>query len=225
MNTNRLLNKIDIPKYSLKQELFNSVSHFIGVPLSIFVLVISTTLFLTSNINLSNFIGLLVFAFTIAALYLMSGIYHFEDPTNEKKKKIKRVADHCTIYLLIAGTYTPICIYISSFSNLGFIILSIEWVLAIVGALINVIDFTNKIVKGVSMFLYLALGWLIIFSGAFVYLSTFPFAFILIGGILYTIGSILYGVGHKNLTFHSVFHVFVLLGTIFQTIGVLSLFI
>ena len=97
--------------------------------------------------------------------------------------------------------------------------------MALIGAVLNIIDFNNKIVKGISMFLYLGLGWLILFSGAFTALPINVFAFVLSGGILYTIGSILYGIGHKNLYFHSVFHVFVLLGSIFQSVGVMLLFI
>lgn len=221
----RNLLKISIPKYTFRQELFNSVSHFLGVPLGIATIVISFILYFINKIQLGYFIGLLVFGFSIVALYLMSGLYHVESPNNVVKKKTKRVLDHCTIYLLIAGTYTPICIYIASTNVIGIVVLIIEWFLAIVGILINAIDFTNKVVKGVSMFLYLALGWLILFSGAFIYLPFNAFLFILIGGILYTIGSVLYGIGHKNLSFHSIFHVFVLLGTVFQSVGVFLLMI
>ena len=169
--------------------------------------------------------GLLIFGSSVIALYLVSGLYHGEQSTNEKAKKIKRVLDHCTIYVLIAGTYTPICIYIGQMHVIGYVVLGIEWFMAAIGIIINYIDFKNKCVQAMSMFLYLCLGWLILFSGAFIYLSRYAFIYILLGGISYTVGSILYGIGHKNLYFHSVFHVFVLLGTVLQTIGVLNLFI
>lgn len=221
----RNLLKISIPKYTFKQELFNSVSHFLGAPIGIATIVAAFILYFINNIQIGYFIGLLVFGLSTIALYLVSGLYHIESPNKPINKKIKRVLDHCTIYLLIAGTYTPICIYISIFNVVGIVILIIEWFLAAVGILINAVDFTNKFVKGISMFLYLALGWMIIFSGGFIYLPFNAFLFILIGGILYTIGSILYGVGHKNLSFHSIFHIFVLLGTLFQCVGVLLLFI
>ena len=224
MAPEKLLQKIDIPSYSYKQEKFNSVSHFLGIPIGIVVLVISIILFALRRIDTLYFTGLLIFSISISLLYMMSGMYHGEDKINEKEKKIKRVIDHCTIYILIAGTYTPICLYINSINNIGLITLILEWSLAFIGIIINAIDFTNKYVKAISMFLYLALGWLIIFSGAFIYLTSLPFIFILTGGILYTVGSILYGIGHKNLNFHSVFHIFVLLGTLFQSIGVLFIF-
>ena len=221
----RNLLRISIPKYTFKQELFNGVSHFLGAPIGLATIVIAFVLYFVNNLQLGYFIGLLVFGLSTIALYLVSGLYHIESPNKPVRKKIKRVLDHCTIYLLIAGTYTPICIYIASYNVIGIIILIIEWFLAIVGILMNAIDFTNKIVKAISMFLYLALGWMIVFAGGFIYLPYNAFLFILIGGILYTIGSILYGVGHKNLSFHSIFHIFVLLGTLFQCIGVFLLFI
>ena len=221
----KMLRKIDIPSYTIKQELFNSVSHFLGVPVGILVIAISLGLFLGHNIGVNYFIGLLVFGVSIITLYMVSSIYHGSSADKAKSKKIKRVVDHCTIYFLIAGTYTPICIYLMTINVIGLVILIIEWFLAIVGIVINAVDFSNKAVKTISMFLYLALGWLILFTGGFIYLPDNSFLYILIGGILYTVGSILYGVGHKILSFHSIFHIFVLLGTVFQTVGVLLLFI
>ncbi len=223
-NKEKRLAKIDIPSYSLNQERFNSVSHFFGLPIGVFVIVSAIVLFSVKQLSLSFFFGLLIFGVSIISLYLISGLYHFESPTNEKAKKIKRVLDHCTIYLLIAGTYTPICLYIGTINQIGYIVLILEWIMAAVGILLNAIDFSNKIVQGVSMALYLGLGWLILFTGSFTYLPDLSFTYILIGGISYTVGSILYGVGHSKIWFHSVFHVFVLIGTILQTVGVILLF-
>ena len=219
------IKKIGIPSYTINQERFNSLSHFLGVPVGIAVIIVSIISYITYQFELQYFIGLLVFGLSITALYLVSATYHGENPINAKHKKQLRIADHSTIFFLIAGTYTPISLYIYSFNGVGLAILLIEWILAIVGMTINIIDFSNKAVKSISMFLYLALGWLIVFSGGFQYLPTKAFAFILSGGIAYTIGSILYGIGHKNLSFHCIFHVFVLLSTILQAIGVFSLFI
>jgi len=221
----KMLHKIDIPSYTMKQETFNSISHLLGIPLGILIVELSFGLLIARNLSINYFIGLLVFGISVIALYLVSGLYHGTDPANAKSKKIRRVLDHCTIYFLIAGTYTPICIYLMSTNVVGLVVLIIEWFLAVVGITINAVDFSNKFVKAISMVLYLALGWLIIFSGGFIYLPFNSFLFILIGGITYTAGSILYGIGHKILSFHSIFHVFVLLGTIFQSVGVLLLFL
>ena len=216
------LGKIDIPTYSHKQELFNGISHFIGLPIGLFVIIYALVKYTS---NLSVLFSLIAFGITISVLYSVSAIYHFTSPSDTKNKKIRRVIDHCTIYLLIAGTYTPICVYISSISVIGTITLILEWSLAAIGVILNAIDMNNKVIKIISMTLYLVLGWLILFTTGFRFIPDTSFFLILAGGIVYTIGSILYALGHKNLNFHGIFHVFDLVGTIIQLIGVLLLFI
>ena len=124
MNATNRLRKIDIPSYSFKQELFNSISHFIGAPLGLFIIIIASMLSIKFNLPTSYLIGLLVFGLTTIILYTVSGVYHISDPAKENSKKIKRIIDHCTIYLLIAGTYTPICLYIGSTNFIGHITVS-----------------------------------------------------------------------------------------------------
>ena len=222
-NENRL-SKINIPSYTQNQELFNTVSHLLGIPLGVAVTIIASILFANQLISFIYFIGLIIFGISIITLYLVSSLYHMEDPTNEKLKKIKRIMDHCTIYFLIAGTYTPICLFINAVHPIGLVLIILQWFLATVGIIINIVDMNNSCIKAISMFLYLALGWMILFSGGFIHIPLIPFIWILVGGIVYTVGSILYGIGSKKSIFHSVFHVFVLLGTTFQAVGVLLLF-
>ena len=221
---NSYLNKIDVPNYSINQERFNSLSHFLGVPIALFVFVYSLYLFISNKVTTGIFVGLIIYSFTILVLYLASALYHIENPA-KKAKKIKRIIDHCTIYLLIAGTYTPIALFIYQESYMGLIILLLEWFFAVVGIVFNAIDLTNKYIKAYSMFSYLFMGWMIVFLWSFKYLPEASFLFILGGGIAYTLGSILYGFGRKNANFHCVFHVFDLVGTILQAIGVLLLFV
>lgn len=221
---NHYLNKIDIPHYTYSQEKFNSLSHFLGIPIFAIVFVYSIYLFIANKITGAMFSGLLIYSFTILVLYLASALYHSENSLSNEKK-IKRVIDHCTIYLLIAGTYTPISIYIYQYSNMGLVILILQWTLALIGILLNALDLTNKFVKAYSMVSYLFMGWMIVFLWSFQYLPNSSFLFILLGGIVYTLGSILYGLGKKNAYFHCVFHVFDLVGTILQAIGVLLLFV
>lgn len=216
---------IDIPTYSRKQDYFNGVSHFIGVPLGIVVLIFAFVLYFQSKINLTYFLGLFIFGLSACFLYLNSGLYHIFNPNrNPNLKKLLRVIDHCTIYILIAGTYTPICLYIASINVIGVIILILEWFFAIIGIVFNAINMNCKYVKIISMILYLFMGWMIIFLNAYIYLTFLPFLFILLGGVSYSLGAILYGFGHKNLTYHSVFHIFDLIGTILQAIGVIIIF-
>ena len=108
MDKNRRLEKIDIPSYSFNQEMFNSISHFFGVSIGIVIIAISIVLFVAYGLPLTYFIGLLIFGVSALTLYLISGLYHIESSNRIRAKKIKRILDHCTIYLLIGGTYTPI---------------------------------------------------------------------------------------------------------------------
>lgn len=213
-----------IVTYSEKQDRFNFISHLIGIPVGVGVLIFALVMFFKSLIPFEIFIGLIVFSLTIIGLYLVSALYHHAEQLS-KKKKIRRIIDHCTIYALIAGTYTPICIYMMKESVLGLVLLILQWSFALIGILLNAISLDNRVIKVISMILYIAMGWMILYTTGFTLIPKLSFIFILIGGIIYTIGSILYGIGHTNKWFHSIFHIFVLLGTILQTVGVIFLFI
>lgn len=217
------LKNIPIIDYSKKEDLFNSVSHFFGVLLGITILVISFVFYFQNKIGVELFIGDLVFGLSAIALYFVSGLYHIYNPEKETTKRVLRIIDHCTIYALIAGTYTPICIYIMSVNPIGLVMLILQWVLAAIGITLNAISLNNKYIKIISMILYLFMGWMVIFFWAHIYISLISFYLILAGGVAYTIGSVLYGFGHKKLIFHSVFHIFVLIGTILQAIGIFYL--
>ena len=217
------IESILIPNYSKKQELFNSLSHFLGVLIALTILVFAIVKVSDGNIGAFYFIGLLIFGITALAVYTISGIYHILNKESNLKK-IFRVIDHCTIYLLIAGTYTPICFVLMDTHIVGLIMLIIEWVGAIVGIILKAFFFDKKAARVVAFFLYVIMGWLAVYSGGYLYMPSMSFLFILIGGITYTIGSVLYAIGHKNTNFHCIFHVFVLVSTILQTIGVFYLF-
>lgn len=218
------INKIQIPPYNKKQEFFNSVSHLLGIPLGFYVFISALVKYLSGTISLSSFWSLLVFALTVLLVYSFSTIYHNIN-SRTLSKKIFRVIDHAVIFLLIAGTYTPICFYlIEQGFSIGMVMLVIEWASAIVGILLNVFLFKNSFVQIFSLFLYVIMGWLVMFCGGFIFLQNISFILILVGGIIYTIGAISYAIGHKNLNFHCLFHIFVLLSTIIQMIGVLMLF-
>lgn len=218
------IESIQIPNYSRKQEVFNALSHFLGIAIAITILVFAIISLSNGKIGLFYFFGLLIFSVTALAVYTISGVYHYMDKDN-KAKKIFRVIDHCTIYLLIAGTYTPICFYIMDNHIIGLIMLVVEWVGAIIGIVLKAFFFDKKAARVVAFFLYIIMGWLALYSTGFLYMPLISFMFILVGGIIYTIGSILYAIGHKNTNFHCIFHVFVLVSTVIQTIGVFYLFI
>lgn len=217
------IEEIKIPKYTKGQEVFNTISHVLGIPLAFIILFIGLYRLVVRAIDIATFLGLLVFVITIVDVYFVSSLYHGTEP-NIFNKKLFRVLDHCTIYLLIAGTYTPICVVIMNQHVIGLIMLLIEWGLAALGIVLNAFFFKSKVVQVISLILYLAMGWLVLFCGGFIYMSPLSFGFVLAGGIVYSIGSVLYAVGKKNLYLHSVFHVFVLVSTILQAVGVLVMY-
>lgn len=224
MSYQNLINQVQIPPYSKKQELFNTISHLLGIPLAFFIYFFGLHRYLSNGISFFSYIGLTIFAFTVLMLYGFSTLYHHLNP-NSPYKKIFRIVDHAVIFLLIAGTYTPICFYLINKGNdIGLLMIIIEVVAAVIGLLLNVFLFHKSIVRISSLFLYVLMGWLVMFVGGFSFLDFWPFIFILTGGIIYTIGAVSYAIGRKKLFFHCIFHVFVLLSTIAQMIGVLLLF-
>lgn len=214
---------INIPTYSHKQEMFNSISHFLGLPLAVTVLVTAFIKFFNGSISSLVLSGLIIFSVSMFLVYAISSVYHGMK-RDSFAKKIFRVIDHCTIYLLIAGTYTPVCFSMFSNTSLGIIMFIIEWMGALIGIGLTIFLFNNKIARFISFILYIVMGWLCAFVGGWLYLPLNAFLLILIGGIVYSIGSILYACGHAKKWFHCLFHVFVLTATIIQTIGVLSLY-
>ena len=133
-----------------------------------------------------------------------------------------QILDHCTIFLLIAGTYTPIvlCTIREYNTALGWVIFGVQWGFAALGVTLNAIDLKKYSVF--SMICYLVMGWCIIFTGKAI-LEALPqgFIWLLAGGISYTVGAVLYGIGSKIRYMHSIFHLFVVLGSILQYICIL----
>lgn len=152
--------------------------------------------------------------------YTMSAIYHFLRPN--KAKKVFRIFDHCSIYLLIAGTYTPLClITLTNAPAWGYTLFAIVWALSILGIVLNAVNMYKW--KVLSMILYIALGWCII-------LAIYPllqniqlagFWWLLAGGLCYTVGAVFYGFGKKVKYIHSIWHLFVLFGSILQFVSIL----
>lgn len=203
----KLSKKIELPKYKLSEELINAISHGIGAGLSIVAFILCL---IKANSGLAIFS---VFFYCISSfiLYLMSCLYHSFKPNNAKR--IFRIFDHCSIYLLIAGTYTPLVLLILP-PVTGWTIFFVVWGLAIIGIILNAIDL--KKFKVISMILYIVMGWCIIFSFGTLWKSMnhIGIFLLLLGGVIYTLGAILYGVGKKKKYMHSVFHIFCLFASL-----------
>ena len=203
-----------LPTYTKGEEIFNMVSHIVGGALG----VVATTLCIVFAAIRGNVYGIIsgaIYGLTMIVLYTMSSIYHGLKP-ERTSKKVFQVLDHCSIFLLIAGSYTPFCLCnIREYnSGLGWGIFGIIWIMAVIGIVLNSIDI--KKFKKFSMICYLAMGWCIIFTAHLLPKILKPTGLVLLvlGGIAYTIGAILYGVGKKKKWMHSVFHMFILLGSI-----------
>ena len=212
------MKKITIPKYNLCEELINSISHGLGVVLGIVALVL-TIISAAKNHSTIGVVSSCIYGSTMIIMYLNSCLYHAFSP-KLKAKKVFRVLDHCDIYLFIAGCYTPYCLCLIGGVK-GWIIFGIIWFSALIGVLLNAIDLEKFQVPSVIM--YLVMGWMIIFSyNSIRETLAFPgLVLLLTGGIAYTIGAILYGIGSKKRYFHSIFHFFVLAGSILQFLSIL----
>lgn len=214
-----------MPEYTKGEEIFNYVSHIVGGSVGIFLVIFSSIWFDVSDINLSAYLGMMIFAISIILLYTISTLYHALKK-GSIAKRVFRIMDHCTIYLLIAGTYTPICLIALEGSVYCIILLLIEWGCAFLGILLKVTDMNNKIIKIVSTSLYVIMGWgIIIFPEAIKLMTIYQFIMILSGGIAYTVGIFFFISGKNNKWYHSIFHIFCCIGTIVQMIGVINIFL
>lgn len=195
--------------YSEKEEFWNIVSHGIGVILSVVALILLLTFNDGSTLNT---LSVVLYSVTLLFLYSASTLYHWV--TNEKWKFFFRKLDHIGIYFLIAGTYTPVAL-ISLVNENGWTIFWTVWGIAIAGTILKIF-FTGKFDK-LSLLLYLAMGWLIIFDfkNLWEVQSALGITLLGLGGLFYSLGTIFYAV-EKIPYNHAIWHVFVLAGSVFH---------
>lgn len=210
-----------LPIYTKGEEIFNMTTHIVGGALGVIALVLCI-IFAAIHHNVYGVISSIIYGITMIVLYTMSSIYHGLRP-NTNAKKVFQVLDHCSIFLLIAGSYSPFALCTLREYNiaLGWSIFGIIWGLAILGIVLNAIDLKNF--KVFSMICYLIMGWCIIFRINVVIerLGWTGFSLLLAGGIVYTIGAIFYGVGKKKKYMHSIFHLFIFAGSLLQFLCIL----
>ena len=210
-----------LPTYTKGEEIFNMVSHIVGAPLGI-VAIVFGVIFSAMKQNGYGIASSIVYGITLILLYTMSSIYHGLNP-KIRAKKVFQVIDHCSIFLLIAGTYTPFALCTLREYNIftGWIIFGIVWGLAIVGIVCNAIDL--KKYKIFSMICYLVMGWCIIVKIKVIIegLGMRGFLLLLSGGIIYTVGAIFYSLGKKHKWMHSIFHLACVIGSLLQLICIL----
>ena len=203
-------NKIEIPHYTLGEELMSAISHGVGALLGVAALVLCVVRSAQHGSAMA-IVCSAIYGFTLIVLYTMSTMYH--SLAVNRAKKVFRVIDHCSIYLLIAGTYTPFSL-ITLNGTVGYIIFAVVWITAIVGITFSAIDL--KRFRVFSMTAYIAMCWVIIFAFKPL-LDAMPAPgiwLLLSGGIAYTLGVLPFALGKKHKYMHSLFHFFVLAGSI-----------
>lgn len=208
-----------LPAYSKGEEIMNTVTHIVGGALAVAGLTLCVMV-AALNGNVYGIVASAIYGATMVALYSVSSIYHGLTPSTGKK--VMQIVDHCTIYFLIAGTYTVVVLsgLRPAYPRLAWSLLTFEWVTAVIAAILTAIDLEKYNVF--SMICYISLGWAILpFARQTMEVLTRPgFLLLLFGGIAYTIGAVLYGIGSKKKWMHSVFHIFVVLGSVLQFFAV-----
>ena len=210
-----------LPDYTKGEEIFNMVTHIVGGAIGIVALVLCV-IFSALHKNVYGVVSSAIYGASMIILYTCSSVYHGLSP-KLKAKKVFQVIDHCSIFILIAGTYTPICLTVLREFNtaLGWTLFAIVWAAAILGIALNAIDL--KKYKTFSAICYLVMGWCIVGAWkALPYLREIGgLSFLLLGGIAYTVGAGFYYLLKKKRYMHSVFHIFVVLGSLLHMFYIL----
>ncbi len=203
-----------LPDYTKGEEIFNMVSHIVGGAAGITALVLCV-IFAAIHKNVYGVVGSAIYGASMIILYTMSSIYHGLNPSLTAKK-VFQIIDHCSIFILIAGTYTPITLCTLREYNpvLGWTLFGIVWTAAIVGITLNAIDL--KSFHKFSAACYLTMGWSVLGAWKAVpyMIENGGIALLVTGGVCYTVGALFYYFLKKKRYMHSVFHLFVLAGSI-----------
>lgn len=200
----------DVKTQTLGEEIANSISHGVGAGLSVAALV----LLIIKAAHTSGALGVVsasIYGGSLVLLYLLSCLYHALAKT--RARKVFQILDHCSIFILIVGSYTPIALcYIGGFT--GWLIFGVNVACMIIGIVFNSLNIERW--KKLSMVLYVVMGWLIVFSiKSILTMPVSALLFLVLGGVLYTVGIIFYKV-KKLKYFHFIWHIFVFGGSILQ---------
>lgn len=213
------LSERKLPDYYKGEEIMNMITHIVGGSLGIAVLVLCIVRAAIRG-NVTGIIGSAIYGSSMISLYTISSVYH--GLRSGTGKKVMQIIDHCTIYFLIIGTYTAILMaaIIPAYPGIGWSLLAAEWAIGALATTLTAIDLHNY--RVLSMVCYIVMGWgILVFTPQTIAVLTMPgFLWLLAGGIAYTVGAICYGIGSKKHWIHSVFHIFVVIGSVLQFICV-----
>ncbi len=212
------LDSIKLVDYSRKEDWVNSITHIIGAVFALVVTVLCVARGITLN-RVDYVVLSLIYGITMLSVFVCSSVYHGLRPNNAKK--VMRVVDHAMINFMIVGTITPYMVLAVAPLNpiMGWTLLIACWVAAITAVVITFTLFNKT--KVIQMVLYMVIGWSS-FMTVFVlwkHFSKDAIFLMVTGGIAYTIGAILYGIGRKKRYIHAVFHIFIILGAFLHFLG------
>lgn len=209
-----------MPKYGKGEELFNAISHIVGGGLGL-IFAVTALVVAARNPTANKIAAVIIYSLSIVTLYTMSALYHFL--RRGTAKRVFRIFDHCTIFLLIAGCYTPFCLITFWDTAFGKAIFFIEWAIAVLGITFNAVNMNWKAVKILSQISYVVMGWMIVFAlpQLIARVSLACMLWLLGGGVAYTVGIIFFALGKRIKFAHGVWHLFVVLGSVLQFISIL----
>ena len=212
-----------LPTYSHQEEIMNTITHLVGLLFGIGTLIFFIVYQITHKCQFSFMFPFYTYSMVMMIVFFVSSFYH-SSKFGSKRRAISRIIDHCDIYAFVAATYFPICMYGIENKPIAIAILIVEVVLMLLGIILNVIPTNSKAIKIITYLIYIIDGWILIFFYPFgIGLEFYVFLFVLLGGIIYSIGAITYAIGSKKAWLHSVFHIFVVLAAMTQFVGILFL--
>lgn len=199
------------------------LTHGIGFILSCIGLVLVLIIGIWHNASFMHIFSASLFCISAMLLYFASSWYHYNTSSSTVIKRLRKL-DHSMIYVLIAGSYTPMCILCMEPKH-SIIFLSIIWGIAILGIIFKVLFINTPRWLGTS--LYLLMGWMVVFDwSSFACLPQGCLMLVAMGGISYSLGAVIYGLKwpniSKNWTFHEIFHVFIMIGTFLHYLAVIN---
>ena len=204
-----------LPDYTKGEELFNFVSHVVGGGLAVVMMILCVV---RAGLHADPWaiVGSAVYGLSLISVYTISSVYH--GLRSETAKKVMQVLDHCTIYFLIFGSYLPVllCSIRRESPLTAWVLFGVILAMTALAVTMTAIDLRKF--RVLSMICYIGLGWCIVFAAP-VALRAIPkpgLIWLLAGGIAYTVGAILYGIGVHKRYMHAVFHLFVILGSVLQ---------
>ncbi len=208
-----------LPDFTRGEEIFNMITHIVGGGMGIIMLALAVIVAVLSG-NPWSVVGAAIYGGALVIMFSISSIYHGLLPG--VGKKVMRIIDHCDIYFLIAGTYTPILL-VSIRPQYPFVawgIFALEWGFAALAVTLNALDMIRY--KKFSMACYIGMGWGIVLAlkQTLICMGTAGFVWLLAGGIAYTLGALLFSFGTKVRYLHSVFHIFVNIASVLQFVAI-----